>query len=128
MSWQQQEVFRILSKKPGTTYQEADDINKTIIREASYPVLEFAVRKLNEDKDSYVIVDGYTDITGQPAYNRGLSLRRAQAVKTKLKSMGVSAKRIKVVGHGASSPAATNDTEEGRMQNRRAVMHLSVGE
>jgi outer membrane protein OmpA-like peptidoglycan-associated protein len=104
------------------------ELNKTIIREASFPVLELAVRKLNEDKEAYVIVDGYTDITGKPAYNRGLSLRRAQAVKAKLKSMGISAKRIKVVGHGASSPAASNDTEEGRMQNRRAVMHLSVGE
>ncbi len=104
------------------------EVNKTVIREASFPVLELAVRKLIEDKEAYVIVDGYTDITGKPAYNRGLSLRRAQAVKTKLKSMGISAKRIKVVGHGANSPAATNDTEEGRMQNRRAVMHLSVGE
>ena len=33
MSWEQQEVFRILSNKPGTTYQEADDVNKTIIRD-----------------------------------------------------------------------------------------------
>jgi hypothetical protein len=33
MSWEQQEVFRILKNKPGTTYQEADDVNKTIIRD-----------------------------------------------------------------------------------------------
>lgn len=33
MSWEQQEVFRILSNKPGTTYQEADDVNRTIIRD-----------------------------------------------------------------------------------------------
>ncbi len=104
------------------------EINRTVIREASFPVLELAVKKLTEDKEAYVIVDGYTDITGKPSYNKALSLRRAQAVKTKLKSMGISAKRVKVVGHGADSPAANNDTEEGRMKNRRAVMHLSVGE
>lgn len=104
------------------------ELNKTVIREASFPVLELAVSKLNEDKESYVIVDGYTDITGKPAYNKGLSLRRAQAVKAKLKAMGINPKRVKVVGHGADMPAASNDTEEGRMKNRRAVMHLSVGE
>jgi len=104
------------------------EVNKTVIRESSYPVLEVAVKKLNEDKESYVIVDGYTDITGKPAYNKALSMRRAKAVKEKLIKMGVKAKRIKVVGHGSSNPAESNDTEEGRMKNRRAVMHLNVGE
>ncbi len=104
------------------------EVNRTVIRESSFPILELAVKKLTEDKESYVIVDGYADITGKPSYNKALSLRRAQAVKTKLKSMGINAKRVKVVGHGSDSPAASNDTEEGRMKNRRAVMHLSVGE
>ena len=104
------------------------ELNKTVIHESSYPVLELAVKKLNEDKEGYIIVDGYTDITGKPAYNKALSLKRAKAVKTKLIRMGVSAKRIKIVGHGANSPAESNETEEGRMRNRRAVMHLTVGE
>lgn len=102
--------------------------DKTVIQSASYPVLTEAVKRLNEEKDSYVIVDGYTDNVGKPAYNKGLSLRRAQAVKKHLMGMGISAKRIKVIGHGANSPAASNDSEEGRMHNRRAVMHLSVGD
>ncbi len=104
------------------------EVNKTVIQHSSYPVLDLAVSKLNEDKDSYVIVDGYTDITGKPAYNKALSMRRAKAVKKHLVGLGVNPKRIKVIGHGAKSPAASNDTEEGRMLNRRAVMHLSVGE
>jgi outer membrane protein OmpA-like peptidoglycan-associated protein len=104
------------------------EINKTIIHESSYPVLEAAVKKLNEDRSSIVVVDGYTDITGKPAYNKVLSLKRAKAVKEHLIKMGVDAKRIKIVGHGAKSPAAPNDTPEGRMENRRAVMHLNVGE
>ena len=92
------------------------------------PVIELAVKMLNEDKDSYVIVDGYTDNTGTVAYNRGLSLRRAQAVKNKLKSMGINPRRVKIVGHGAANPAADNDTEEGKRKNRRAVMHLTLSE
>lgn len=104
------------------------EVNKTVIHESSYPVLEEAVRKLNADKESYVIVDGYTDITGKPAYNKVLSLNRAKAVKKRLMKMGISASRIKVVGHGPNSPVGDNKTDEGRMKNRRAVMHLSVGE
>ncbi len=104
------------------------EVNKTVIHKSSYPTLEEAVKKLNEDKDTYIIIDGYTDITGKPAYNRKLSVKRANAVKEHLEKMGISPKRIKIVGHGSKSPAASNDTEEGRMENRRAVMHLNVGE
>lgn len=104
------------------------ELNKTVIHQSSYPVLDEAKKKLDEDKDSYIIVDGYTDITGKPAYNKVLSLKRAKAVKKHLVSMGVNPRRIKVIGHGAKSPVESNDTWEGRMKNRRAVMHLTVGE
>ncbi len=102
------------------------EVNKTEIQTVSYPVLEEAVRRLNEDKESYVIVDGYTDITGKPVYNKKLSLRRANAVKAKLIKMGVKANRIKVIGNGSKHPADTNNTPEGRAKNRRAVMHLNM--
>ncbi len=104
------------------------EVNKTVIHKSSYPTLDEAYRRLNEDKESYIIVDGYTDITGKPAYNKKLSLRRAAAVKAHLVKMGVSAKRIKIVGHGANGPVGDNSTKEGRMLNRRAVMKLNVGE
>jgi len=103
-------------------------VNKTIIHKDSYPVLEQAVKKLNEDKEAFIVVDGYTDITGTTGYNKALSLKRANAVKEHLVKMGIKPSRIKVVGHGSKSPAASNETEEGRKLNRRAVMHLSVGD
>ena len=53
MSWEQQEVFRILSNKPGTTYQEADDINKTIIRDWLRSLLQ-----ATEVKIEFVKADG----------------------------------------------------------------------
>jgi outer membrane protein OmpA-like peptidoglycan-associated protein len=104
------------------------EVNKTVIHHSSYPVLDEAVKKLNADKDAYVVVDGYTDNTGSRAYNKGLSVRRANAVKAHLIKLGIKANRIKIAGHGMNSPAADNSTEEGRLKNRRAVMHLSIGD
>ena len=104
------------------------EVNKTVIHHSSYPVLEEAVKKLNADKDATVVVDGYTDNTGTKAYNKGLSKRRAEAVKAHLVKLGVNPKRIKIAGHGEGDPAASNDSDEGRLKNRRAVMHLSIGD
>jgi outer membrane protein OmpA-like peptidoglycan-associated protein len=104
------------------------EVNRTVIQQTSYPILEDAVKKIKEDKDSYIEVDGYTDNTGHAAYNKKLSIKRANAVKAQLKKMGVDPKRVRIVGHGSKNPAADNKTPEGRMQNRRAVMHLWVKE
>ncbi len=68
-------------------------------------------------------VDGYTDSTGTPAYNQGLSERRAQAVADYLTSNGIGAHRLKVQGYGEANPVADNKTAEGRAHNRRVVLH-----
>jgi outer membrane protein OmpA-like peptidoglycan-associated protein len=68
-------------------------------------------------------VDGYTDNTGEEAYNVGLSKRRAQAVVDYVKSQGVNlGDRFVVNGYGEAYPVASNDTKEGRAQNRRVVL------
>ena len=68
-------------------------------------------------------VDGYTDSTGEEAYNVGLSKRRAQAVADYVKSQGVNlGDRFAVNGYGEAYPVASNDTAEGRAQNRRVVL------
>jgi OOP family OmpA-OmpF porin len=65
------------------------------------------------------IIIGYTDSTGNAEYNMGLSKRRAQAVADYLVSTGVDPDKLRVVGRGANDPIASNDTAEGRQQNRR---------
>lgn len=100
------------------------NINKTTVHKSSYPVLEEAAEEMKENKEAVIVVDGYTDATGTKAYNKQLSVKRAVAVKSHLRKMGVNPKRVKTVGHGEDSPAATNNTAEGRMQNRRAVMRM----
>lgn len=65
------------------------------------------------------IVIGHTDSTGSADYNLGLSKRRAQAVSDHLANTGVPADILREVGRGEEDPIASNDTAEGRAQNRR---------
>jgi len=66
-----------------------------------------------------ITVIGFTDSTGDAKYNLGLSERRAQAVRDYLVSLGVPAEKMRVLGRGENDPVASNDTKEGRAQNRR---------
>jgi len=65
------------------------------------------------------IIIGHTDSTGSAEYNMNLSMRRAQAVADYLVSTGVAAEKLREVGRGENDPIASNDTPEGRAQNRR---------
>ena len=103
------------------------DFNKTTIHPSSYPILEEAVKELQDDPNATVTVHGYTDSRGGATYNKILSKRRANSVKNYLRKKGVSAKKVKTVGHGAKDAADTNKTAEGRAKNRRAVMKLNEG-
>lgn len=76
-------------------------------------------RSLQKYPASRVQVVGHTDNTGAAAYNQSLSERRAGAVANALISGGVAASRLSAVGRGEDQPRATNQTAEGRAQNRR---------
>jgi len=102
------------------------ETNKTVVQDVSMPVLEVAVKTMKEDEKAIIIINGHADARGKSAYNKQLSLKRAQAVKKQLVNLGADAKRIKIVAHGESDPTGNNDTEEGRAENRRAVMTLNV--
>lgn len=69
---------------------------------------------------------GYTDNTGSPQANQTLSLNRANAVKQMLVDQGVSAERVSVQGMGQENPVASNDTEEGRLRNRRTELVVNA--
>ncbi|MDI6743161.1 MAG: OmpA family protein, partial [Smithella sp.] len=67
-----------------------------------------------------VVVEGHTDSIGSDAYNETLSQERADAVKNYMvEKNGINANRIKAIGFGEKQPVASNDTREGRAQNRR---------
>jgi outer membrane protein OmpA-like peptidoglycan-associated protein len=100
------------------------DFDKAKIRSDAVPILDEAASILKEEGTVGVIVAGHTDGIGTEEYNLKLSKRRADAVSKYLIDHGVSASRIKAEGFGKSKPVASNDTDDGRAQNRR--VELSV--
>ena len=76
-------------------------------------------KSLQQYPNSRVEIYGHTDSTASDAYNLDLSQRRAQSVGGILTASGVTPSRLVMVGRGESQPVATNDTPEGRAQNRR---------
>ena len=99
------------------------DFDKSNIRPDAAEILSEAARILGEEPDVRVSVDGHTDARGTDAYNERLSERRAQAVVERLERLGISPSRLQPQGFGESRPVASNDTEEGRAQNRRVELN-----
>ena len=83
---------------------------------------------LKEYPDTDIEVQGHTDSRGTDEYNMGLSEKRAGAVATYLRGKGIPSNRIRTKGFGESAPVATNDTEEGRAQNRRVNFLITANE
>ena len=81
---------------------------------------------LQRHPDVHITIKGYTDNKGKAAYNQKLSLRRANIVRQQLvEQQNISSQRIDVVGLGDSEPVASNDTPEGRQQNRRVSAEIT---
>ncbi|WP_198305671.1 OmpA family protein [Arcobacter vandammei] len=100
------------------------DTNKSDIKDIySTRIHEFA-KVMNVDKRLKADIEGHTDSVGSVAYNQKLSERRAASVVKALNGLGVEKDRLKAVGYGKSKPVASNETAEGRAENRRvqAVM------
>ena len=68
---------------------------------------------------SNIEVGGHTDTDGEDATNQALSEKRAQAVVDYLVKAGLPASRFTAVGYGSTQPVTTNDTDDGKAQNRR---------
>ena len=113
----------------GTTQQVIEVLNLTNINfpkgsaeipAENKPMLKQAAEMLKKSPaDMRVELDGYTDNDGEPAMNQKLSERRANSVRSALISYGVPPAMLSSKGFGEANPKATNDTPEGRFQNRR---------
>jgi outer membrane protein OmpA-like peptidoglycan-associated protein len=80
---------------------------------------------LSSNPQTKVLIEGHTDSRGSDDYNIGLSERRARAVSSALASRGISDAQIQTLGRGKAYPVASNDTAEGRQQNRRVEIVFS---
>ena len=87
--------------------------------------LNDAAAVMQQYPDTRITIAGHTDSSGSDTYNQQLSERRAQAVGGYLMQNSVSSQRLTMVGHGESQPVASNDSEQGRAQNRRVEITLT---
>ena len=98
------------------------DFDKATLRPEAKAILDEAAALLAKHERVVVEVAGHTDSTGPEAYNQGLSERRANSVRDYLVEKGVRASRLSAKGYGESMPVASNDTKEGRAENRRVEL------
>lgn len=83
---------------------------------------------LQKYPDTNIEIIGHTDSKGTDSYNQDLSERRASSVASYLRNKEISSSRLSTKGMGESDPIATNDTDEGRMQNRRVEFVITANE
>jgi outer membrane protein OmpA-like peptidoglycan-associated protein len=81
--------------------------------------LDTAVTTLRDHPDIKVVCEGHTDSVGSESYNEQLGQRRADSVRDYLVAQGIDASRVRSTSFGESQPQASNDTAEGRAENRR---------
>ena len=98
--------------------------NKTVILPESEEALSDLADFLRENPGVSIRITGHTDAVGSDASNMRLSIGRAKAVRANLIMRGIDADRIEFDGKGKTEPIATNETEEGRAQNRRVEFEI----
>jgi len=99
------------------------DFDEAVLKPESRPALEEIAALLSENPDLRVYIVGHTDNAGTYEHNLDLSRRRAAAVVDALvTSHEIDRNRLMAIGVGPVAPVASNDTEAGREQNRRAVL------
>jgi OOP family OmpA-OmpF porin len=101
------------------------DTNKSNIKDSyNTRIVEFA-NMLKANPKLKATIGAHTDSVGSDAYNQKLSERRAASTVEALKALKVDASKIKAVGYGETKPVASNDTVEGRAENRRVEAVMS---
>jgi K(+)-stimulated pyrophosphate-energized sodium pump len=112
-----------------TTWFDFDRLLFETGKSTLQPASEEQLKNIGEIMKAYPQVEiklgGYTDNQGDAAANKALSQKRAESVMEQLVAKGIDAKRITAEGFGQEFPVASNDTEEGRQQNRRVSARVT---
>jgi outer membrane protein OmpA-like peptidoglycan-associated protein len=104
------------------------DTGKAELKSAANENINKLAQIMKKYPENVLTIKGYTDSTGSKATNTQLSTRRADAVKQRLVKAGMSAETISVVGMADANPVAPNTTADGRAQNRRVEIEITVDE
>lgn len=111
----------------GSTFVMKDiyfEFDKSTLLQQSYNELRKLLKLLAQHPTLHIEIGGHTDSRGSDNYNRRLSEMRAKSVVDYLVRHGVDARRLKYRGYGKTVPIDTNDTEEGRANNRRVEFKI----
>lgn len=98
--------------------------NKADIDTSSFRIIDEIADALERFERVELEIQGHTDNIGGEEFNAKLSLARAEAVRAALIARGIAENRLTTKGYGFMIPVASNDTEEGRAQNRRTVFKI----
>jgi outer membrane protein OmpA-like peptidoglycan-associated protein len=104
------------------------DVNKAELKPDTIANLNKLAEILQKYPDTNIIIEGHTDSTGKDDYNMALSEKRAKAVQDYLVQQKVDKSRMSAKWYGESKPIASNDTEEGKSQNRRVEISIAANE
>jgi outer membrane protein OmpA-like peptidoglycan-associated protein len=95
------------------------EVDEAVIPDVNKPILDRAVKLMEQVPDMKLMIIGHTDKTADAAYNMKLSQERAQSMKDYMVSKGADASKLMTKGMGETDPIADNSTEQGRFRNRR---------
>ncbi|WP_395062034.1 OmpA family protein [Flavobacterium sp.] len=102
------------------------DTNKSTLTSTAKANLDRLVPVFQSYADTDIVIYGYTDSSGKVEYNQTLSEQRAASVKTYLASKGLNTSRFNTTGMGIADPIATNETAQGKSQNRRVEFAITA--
>lgn len=103
-------------------------LNSSDLSSSSKVDLSKLAASLNTYPNTNVLVTGHTDSSGAEEYNQKLSEERASAAALLLLENGIPASRMEIVGHGELFPVVSNETQDGRQQNRRVEIAIFASE
>lgn len=104
------------------------DVDRAVLKDQYKGEMGELAAILNKYEDTNILLEGHTDSTGTEEYNLELSKKRSQSVANYLATQKVNPTRFTIMGYGESQPIASNDTSEGRSQNRRVEVAIYANE
>ena len=104
------------------------DFDKSFLTTDAQGNLDKIITVLHKYPDTNIEIQGHTDNVGSESYNQDLSVKRAKSVYKYLKSKDIAGSRLTTRGFGEDVPKYSNETEEGRAQNRRVEFLITANE
>ena len=104
------------------------DVDKSELKPDTVANLNKLAGILQKYPDTNIVVEGHTDSAGKEEYNMKLSEKRANSVSNYLAQQKVDRNRMNVKWYGESKPIASNDTDEGKKQNRRVEISIAAND